>query len=185
MGFPYPLIVPVYPFSHCGCGISLPLVCPLSSPCFPVLYLLFHSPCPPLYESSICHPHPCQLSLFVLQSTHKQGRFTDLPTHPPSKYRCRSYFFIFGQGTIGFLIFSQSAWCESLVLVSRSGSLGFPQPFFVPVSPSAIACGFGIFLPLAGSCTPPTVIVCGFFFPKKRLASCDPCIIKLQSLLYF
>ena len=63
-------------------------------------------------------------------------------------------------------------------------SLGISYPWFVPVYPTAIACGFGEFITLVGPFSPYSHCF-GVCFAKRRLAPCDPGIIKPQTLEYF
>ena len=133
---------------------------------FPVLYLLFHSPCPPLYQSSISYPHPWKLSPFVFQSTHKRERFTGFPTHTLSTVV--GHISLYSVRTrLGFgdtIVLPISMTRVSCPNVKLRVSWDFLTPCLSLFTPTAIACGFGISLPLVGPCFPLTAIASGSFF---------------------
>ena len=149
--YPY---IPSYPVIPCFILLSFPfsqlsghLLCDLiSSPCFPVLYLLFNSLCPPLSQSSTRHPYPYWISPFVLQSTRAKGALVS-PSTLPLKYSCKTDFYIFGQGKIG-IVFPIGMARVSCPIVSSGSLWGFFTPCLSLFNTTAIACGFTISLPL-------------------------------------
>ena len=76
----------------------------------------------------------------------------------------------FGHVFCGVRLFSESAWRESPVLVSSSGSLGISLPLLVPVYPFSPGLRVrDLFTPCLSLLPPLQPLLAGFFFPGGDL----------------